>query len=227
MKQIIFVIMTILFLVVGCSSTPSKSFGEVSESSSSDVQIFTDKFTQQRTYEYKKGQDVVRNGFMFWLQGSLSSDNLKIIPRLIINEFGVCSPNFEIVYGGSKGGIFASGADKVYNKFIFLGGSARLEIIPHGNLSGEITDRDRYYTGYRSFYSMQLTKQQFDLLNKFFSANENIECAAYSTDNKVTTFKNMSKVHQKIFKALLDCVETENPGIMYNDSLTQAEITLY
>ena len=211
----------------GCVST-SSTFGESSQSSSPDVKIFTDKFTGGKTYEYTKG---LRGGFALCRQ-SLSADYLEIYPHLLINEENMCSPFIEIKYIGSSGGLLRTGADRIYKKFIFLGDNERLEISPIIGPNKESTTKVNTFSGhvsiiseYSGSYPMQITKKQFDILKKYFSTKGYIECAAYSIDGKVVTFKSYNnKWHQRVFKALDNCVKNENPNIEYNEEFTQAII---
>lgn len=98
--------------LLGCAS--SSTFGDKGASSSSDVSIYTDKFTQRKTYEYNKG---LRGGFA--LSGSgLSADYLHFYPHLIV-ENNICTPSLIIDYTGTTTSILKSGAGKTYKRFIF------------------------------------------------------------------------------------------------------------
>lgn len=228
MKKVLVLLIASCSLFFNSCATTSSTFGESSSSSTSDVKIFSDKFTGAKTYEYTKG---LRGGFAL-SRGGLSADYLEIFPHLIVNEEGICSPFLEIKYIGSSGQFLTTGADKIYKKFIFLGNDERLEVspivIPNTEASTKINTFSKsvsIISDYSGSYSMQITKKQFDILKDYFSSKETIECAAYSMDGKVVTFKSYNnKWHRGVFSALDNCVKLENPNIEFNEQFTQAII---
>ena len=228
MKKVFILLLAVCSIFsFSCVST-SSTFGESSNSSSSDGKIFTDKFTGGKTYEYTKG---LRGGFAL-SRGGLSTDYLEIYPHLIVNEENICSPFIEIKYVGSSGGLLSTGADRTYKKFIFLSDNERLEISPILNPNKESSTTVNTFSkhvsvisDYSGSYPMQITKKQFDILRDYFSTKGTIECAAYSVDGKIVTFKSYNnKWHQGVFTALDNCVKNENPNITYNEIFTQAII---
>lgn len=228
MKRVLILLFIVSSLTFYSCVTTSTTFGESKTTSSSDVKVFVDKFTGGKTYEYTKG---LRGGFAL-SRGGLTTDYLEIYPHLIINEDSICSPFLEIKYVGTSGGLLSTGADKIYKKFIFLSNNERLEIspiiVPNSEKKTEINTFSKYITiqtDYSGSYAMQITKQQFDILRDYFSNKETVECAAYSIDNKVVTFKSYNnKWHRGVFSALDNCVKGENPDIIWNETFSQAII---
>ncbi len=226
MKKAFGILLTLIgsLSLFSCLSS-SSTFGESSTSSSPDVKIYTDKFSGSKTYEYSKG---LRGGFALSRNSGLSTDTLEIIPHLIVNEKNVCVPILDIKYTGASSGLLVTGANKAYKKFIFLADNERLEITPliisNKESNTEILSSVPV-TDYAQSYSLQITKKQFDTLMNYFSAHEVIECAAYSIDDKVVTFKTYNKKwHLGVFSALDNCVKNEYPNITYNETATQAII---
>ena len=220
----ILLIIIVSLLYFSCLSS-SSTFGEMSPSSDPYVKIYTDRFTGSKTYEYSKG---LRGGFALSRTSGLSTDLLEIVPHLVVNEKNICIPILDIKYKGSSSGLLVTGANKAYNKFVFLADNKRLEIIPLIFSDKESTTEilsSVPVTDYAQSYSLQITKKQFDILRDYFSSHEVIECAAYSVDDKVVTFKTYNKKwHLGIFSALDNCVKNENPNITYNEIATQAII---
>lgn len=209
--------MLFAILLAGCAS--SSTFGNKSESSSSDVSIYTDKFTLGKTYEYNKG---LRGGFALSRDG-LSADYLHLYPHLTV-ENDVCTPTLLLDYTGTSTNIMNSGADKVYKRFIFLSGNERFELQPK---TEQDTETEYGYNSKHSAssYNLILTKAQFEILKDFFSTHEKVECAAYSTDNKVVTFATYNKKwHMNAFTAIENCVMNEYPNIKWNESNTNVII---
>ena len=145
---------------------------------------------------------------------------------LIVSDDNKCSLTLNIEYTGSKGSLLTTAADKSWEKFIFLSNNERLEIRPIISSSTEtdvggfsrLTDPT---VEYKSSYSLQLTKEQFDMLKNYFSTKEKVQCALYSTDNKVVTMETYNnKWHQNVFTALEACVEKEVPNVIYNNSIS-------
>lgn len=227
MKKILLLCLALVsFSFMSCLTT-SNTFGEASASSSKDVKVFTDKFTGAKTYEYTKG---LRGGFAL-SRGGLTTDFLEIYPHLIINEENICSAFLEMTYKGSTGALLTTGANKTYKKFMFLNDKGdRLEISPIVNPNAEraigaFSTYSSPIVDVSGTYSMQITKTQFDVLKDFFSVSGSVQCAAYSTDNKVVTFSSYNnKWHQGIFVALDECVKNESPNVIYNEVVTQAYI---
>ena len=133
---------------------------------------------------------------------------------------------------GFSGGLLSTGADRTYKKFIFLSDNERLEISPIVKSNKESSTTVNTFSkhvsvisDYSGSYPMQITKKQFDILRDYFSTKGTIECAAYSVDGKIVTFKSYNnKWHQGVFTALDNCVKNENPNITYNEIFTQAII---
>lgn len=212
-----------VIILSACTSMPS-TFGDADDTSRNDVKVFTDKFSGSKTYSYIKG---LRGGFTL-SRNAFSTDHLEFYPDLVINTDGLCTPSLRIVYSGSNGGLIATAADKMYTKFIFLNTyEKRLEII-HSVVPNMESEIERQFAGNYALsakgeYRMTLTKKQFDVMKGFFSSSDSIECAAYSTDNTVVTFKSYNNSwHQNVFTALDNCVKVDEPDIKYNETLTQA-----
>lgn len=222
MKRILSVISitTILFGLSSCAST-SNVFGDRNSTSTGDCSVYIDNFAGTKTFEYDYG---LRGGFAL-SRGTLTTDYLEITPHLTIDSDNICTPNLNITYRGSNGGFLKTGADKTYNRFIFMDASGnRLEILH--NTEKQTESEIDVWSGIATKtingeYGMVITKSQFDKLMNFFSNAESVTCAAYSTDNKVVTFKSYNKDwHMNVFNALDEAVQKDAPNVVYNETLT-------
>lgn len=221
----------VLFGMSGCVSTSEHAFGNKSASSVDGVSVYTDAYSGNRTFQYTAGLQ----GKGFALSRGFSADYLEFFPSLVVTEGNACTPNLEVKYIGAKDGFLTTGADKTYNRFIFMNEQGKkLELVQSAERNLDInTDVDVGSSGivststhYDGSYLLFLTKSQLDKLSDFFSNTENVSCAAYSTDNKVVTFKSYNnKWHRNCFKALIEAVEKDVPNVVYNQKYTNASIT--
>lgn len=225
MKKICILLITSLVLFASCVST-SSIYGDNEPTFSNHVSVYNDKFAQTKTYE---STDGLRGGFA--LSSGFSTDYLHVYPHIVVFD-NVAVPYLEIEYTGSKTTLTGTGADKNYSKFIFLGNNERLTIIPNvyadknadidvDIVGGKIYDTTKYETS----YGMRITKSQFEQLRDFFSNKDVIECAAYSTDNKVVEFETYNKKwHKECFSYLISTVERENRNVVWNENITDVVI---
>lgn len=207
---ILSIVMCSFLMFVGCLST-SSTFGNEVASSNPEVLIHEDKFTGNKTYEPKKGFELLYSG------KGLSVDYLELKPFFIVdNETKLCTIDFKIIYSGKNSSWLVTGADLDYKKFIFLANGDKIEIEIKN--AGTLEREDEYLNGSKSSeyvrqYSINMPKNKYDTVKNFFYEKNLVECAAYSLNNKVVTFS--TKTKQDVFSNLENFVNNENPNIIY------------
>lgn len=207
-----------------CVST-SKTFGLSQNTSFSDVRVVVDDFTGQKTYEYLS-RAYAYDGYP---TSGLSADGLRIIPHVLVSETGVGTFSLKISYTGIHDGLISTGADKSYQKLIFLKDETRLIL----NLSKPtVPSLDSSHYGSRGYNSHSynsegvyyITEEQYKMIMTFFENSKKMQCAMYSTDN--TAVKLAGKTYPSVISRIYECAKTSNPDILYNQLSSDITIEL-